>query len=185
MQVESSRLELQYYSEPEPIQVLSGHHESEKSGPAGLFVPSDEHGRIIIALDESGLDRPGALAATICHELGHVHLLADGRIPRDAEDCEPLTDLLTVYFGAGILTANAVFQFSQWQEGQRGGWSASRQGYLSEALFGYSLACFAWYRGERNPTWRKHLRENIAYYFEDSLHFLATTHGTTIPFDGA
>jgi len=29
------------------------------------------------------------------------------------------------------------------------------------------------------------LRENIAYYFDDSMHFLSTTRETTIPFDGA
>jgi hypothetical protein len=96
-----------------------------------------------------------------------------------------LTDLLTVYFGAGILTANAVFQFSQWQDGNVGGWNVSRQGYLSEPLFGYALACFSWYRGDVVAPWRRHLRENIAYYFDDSMHFLSTTWDTAIPFDGA
>ncbi len=114
-----------------------------------------------------------------------MHLLADQRIRRDEEDSEPLTDLLTVYFGAGILTANAKFQFNQWQDGRRYGWSANSQGYLSEALYGYSLACFSWYRGDVEAAWRKYLRENIAYYFDDSMHFLSTTRETSVPFDGA
>ncbi len=184
MLVDPSRLELQYYSEREPIQAMPWFHgSSQRSGPAGLYVHPDKDGRLIIALDANGLNRPAALAATICHELAHVHLLADGRITRDAKDSEPLTDLLTVYFGAGILTANARFQFSQWQDGRRQGWSASSLGYLSEAQFGYGLACYSWFRGEAVATWQKHLRENIEYYFDESMHFLRGTHDTTIGFD--
>jgi len=185
MLVESSRLELQYYSEAEPIEPIAGFYEAHRSGPAGLFIHPEQRDRLIIALDAAGLDRPAVLAATICHELAHVHLLADRRITHDTEDSEPLTDLLTVYFGAGILTANSAFQFSQWQDGGMQGWSASALGYLSEALFGYSLACFCWYRGNLEAGWRRHLRENIAYYFDESMHFLSTTRKTGIPFDGA
>jgi len=185
MLVDPSRLELQYFSEEEPIEPVPAVSESHWSGPAGLFVQASNSQRLIIALEARGLRSPASLAATICHELAHVHLLADKRITPETDDSEPLTDLLTVYFGAGILTANAAFQFNQWQEGTRQGWSASRGGYLSEALFGYALACYTWYCGDRNATWRRHLRENIAYYFDDSMHFLATTGDTSIPFDGA
>jgi hypothetical protein len=185
MMIEPSRVELHYYSEAEPIEVIPGFYESERSGPAGLFIHPQDNRRLIIALDITGLEHPAVLAATLCHELAHVHLLADKRIVQETEDGEPLTDLLVVYFGAGILAANAAFQFTQWQAGQQAGWSASRLGYLSEPLFGYALACYAWYRGETAPPWQKHLRENIAYYFEDSMHFLSTTRNTSIPFDGA
>jgi len=185
MLVDPSRLELQYFSEREPIQVMPGFHESNRSGPAGLFIHPQKQDRLIIALDARGLSRPAALAATICHELSHVHLLADKRIAREAEDNEPLTDLLTVYFGAGIVTANARFQFGQWQDGQRQGWHASSLGYLSEAQFGYSLACYSWSRGDTVAAWRKHLRENIEYYFDESMHFVVTTRDTTVAFGGA
>ena len=185
MQVDATRIELQFYSDAEPIQVMAGYHEVQKAGPAGLYFHPDDPSRVVIGLDGAGLNRPGSLAATICHELGHVHLLADRRIALEEPDGEPLTDLLTVYFGAGILTANAAFQFNQWQEGRMQGWSASAQGYLSEALWGYSLACYARFRGDADAVWRKHLRENIAYYFEDSMHFLATTGDTSIAVGGA
>ena len=115
----------------------------------------------------------------------HIHLLAAGRINRDEQDCEPLTDLLTVYFGAGILKANSPFQFSQWQSANNYGWHASVQGYLSESVYGYALACFSWFRGDREPRWQKHLRQNIKYYFSDAMYFLATTSDTTLPFNGA
>lgn len=186
MMVNPERLQLHFYSETETHETDSAYGgESHSSGPAGLYYESRNDQRIVIALEQSALLRPASLVATICHELAHVHLLADQRIERDVPDCEPLTDLLTIYFGAGILTANCAFQFNQWQDGRMQGWSVRRQGYLSEALFGFSLACFAWYRGDTEAAWRKHLRENIAYYFDDSMHFLSTTRDTTIPFNGA
>jgi len=186
MQVDTARLQLRFYARDESHEIDSAYAgESHSSGPAGLYQAPANSPVQIISLEKSALRRPAALAATICHELGHVHLLGDQRISRDEPDSELLTDLLTVYFGAGILTANSAFQFSQWQDGKRQGWSVSRQGYLSEALFGYSLACFAWYRGDVKAAWRKHLRENIAYYFDDSMHFLSTTSDTSISFDGA
>jgi hypothetical protein len=186
MRVDAGRLRLHFYSQSEFHEIESAYAgERHSSGPAGLYVARDDDRKLAVALDESALSRPAALAATICHELGHVHLLADQRIKRDEEDCEPLTDLLTIYFGAGILTANAAFQFSQWQDVSRQGWSASRQGYLSEALLGYSLACFSWYRGDLEASWCKHLRQNIAYYFHDSMHFLSMTRDSAIPFGGA
>jgi hypothetical protein len=159
--------------------------EQHTSGPAGLYVDPQNQQKRVVALAEKGLLQPAQLAATICHELGHVHLLGAGRLKRDEEDCEPLTDLLTVYFGAGILTANSAFQFTQWQSATRYGWQASTHGYLSEQVYGYALACFTWFRGDSEAKWQKHLRQNIKYYFSDALHFLVTTSDTTIPFNGA
>jgi hypothetical protein len=186
MLVDPARLELDYFSSRETHDLVSAYAgQTSRSGPAGLFIHPKDSQRLVIALEDSGLDEPAALTATICHELGHVHLLADGRLSHDAADSEPLTDLLTVFFGAGIFTANAVFQFSQWQSHSHQGWKASRLGYLSEELFGYALACYSWYRGELTPNWARHLRPNIHYYFDDSLHFLSATRESKIPFDAA
>jgi hypothetical protein len=186
MQIERSRLELDFYSEEESHQIESpAAGEFSRQGPAGLYYHAVKGQPIVIALEETSLQLPARLISTTCHELGHVHLLADQRIEMDAEDSEPLTDLLTIYFGAGILTANTAFQFNQWTDGQMQGWSTSRLGYLTEAQLGYALACYAWYRGDTETAWRKHLRENITYYFDDSLHYLSTTKDTTIPFNGA
>ena len=67
MLVDPSRLELQYFSEEEPLEPMPGFYESHRSGPAGLFIHPDKSQRLIIALDARGLDRPSTLAATICH----------------------------------------------------------------------------------------------------------------------
>lgn len=206
MQVNPARVRLCFYAPEEFRQYdspVAG--EWQSTGPAGLYydqgegdlgadgdgegeadkAPAQDPNKLVIAADASALSDPASLAATYCHELAHVHLLADRRIKRDEADGEALTDLLTVYFGAGILTANSAIQFSQWQDGRMQGWSIRRQGYLSEALFGYALACAAWYVGDTQAAWQRHLRDNIAYYFEDSMHFLATTRDTAVPFDGA
>ncbi|MBL9134734.1 MAG: hypothetical protein JNK85_02650 [Verrucomicrobiales bacterium] len=182
MLVDPSRIQLQYYAELEPPLPIPVNYERQHSGPAGLFIDEEGQDRLTIALDAGGIDRPRDLATTICHELAHVHLLADKRISRNAEDSEPLTDLLTVYFGCGILTANAAFQFEQWQSGNTAGWSARRQGYLSQEALGYALACYAWCRGERQPVWSRHLQESMAYYFDDALHYLSSAQDTSLPF---
>ena len=90
------------------------------------------------------------LVAVLAHELGHVILLRPGLVDRKDPDMEPLNDLLTVFLGFGIFTANAAFRFEQHSDNRSQGWSARRTGYLSEQQFGYSLARFAYERGEKN-----------------------------------
>ena len=111
--------------------------------------------------------------ATIAHELGHVVLLGGGKVSPDDKGHEYLTDLLTVFFGLGIFTANSAFQFSQWQDHSHQGWSASRSGYLSEEMFAYSLAVYAWLRGEKNPKWANFLAINVGVYFRQCLKYLS------------
>ena len=185
MYVDPARISLRYMSQPGSKPLPHGlFGSSEGLGAAGTYQKAVEGDLHLITIEEAGLDRPTRLVATICYELGHVHLLGDGRIGRDIPDSEPLTDLLTIYFGAGIFNANASFEFFQWQDTKSQGWQASRLGSLTEQVFGYALACYAWFRGETKPVWRKYLRENILYYFDDSMHFLAVTKKTSIPFDG-
>ncbi|MEV4757537.1 hypothetical protein AB0J86_20830 [Micromonospora sp. NPDC049559] len=125
-------------------------------------------GRAVVSLAESLGLRPLALVATVAHELAHERLLGEGRVDPDRRDQEPLTDLLTVYLGLGVFTANAAFEFA----GDHGGWSASRLGYLTEPMFGYALARYAWMRGEPDPEWAAHLDTNPRAYLRQGLRFL-------------
>jgi hypothetical protein len=86
-----------------------------------------------------------------------------------------LTDLLTVFLGLGIFTANSAFKFNQWTGGGKQGWEAKRLGYLTESMFGYALALFAWARGEDKPQWSKYLEGNVKYYFRSGLKYLEKT----------
>lgn len=129
-------------------------------------------GKYVISLDMSNAANPEMMVATIAHELGHVILLGEGRLDPDYEDHEPMTDLLTVFYGMGVFNANSSFVFEQWTNAQYQGWRAGSVGYLTEQMFGYALALFAIERNEEKPPWMKHLATNVRSYMRSSLRFL-------------
>jgi len=148
-------------------------NQGEYSGAAGLyFSKASKEARRKIAINVSQFKNPMSLVATIAHELGHVILLGGGKISHDDKDHEYLTDLITVFFGLGIFTANSAFQFSQWQDHSHQGWRTARLGYMSEEMFAYSLAVYAWMRGETNPKWSSCLAMNVGHYFKQSMKYL-------------
>jgi len=144
---------------------------SAGAGPGGLYLHAPTE-KAHIAVRRSQLKDPLSLVAVLAHELCHVILLRPGLIERDAADMEPLNDLATVFLGFGVFNANAAFQFRQFTETGRQGWSTSRLGYLSEEVFAYALARFAFERAETKPAWTKHLSGNIAPHFRKSLTWL-------------
>lgn len=87
-------------------------------------------------LEVSRLGDPTSVAATIAHELGHVHLIGGKRVDPNAADHEPLTDLLTVFLGLGVLTSNSTIRDRSYHVGNWDSWSISRQGYLTSPMFG-------------------------------------------------
>lgn len=174
MQLAEQPLKLRFYAERDPDQrgALSGrveHHE----GSAGTFQQAYGGATPTISLEVNQLRDPMALVATVAHELGHVHLIGHGRLTGEEEHHEPLTDLLTVYFGLGVFNANATIRESNWQDLEFSGWSVGRSGYLTQEQFGYALALFAHRRGEAKPAWAEHLCTDVAAYFRRSLKQLA------------
>jgi hypothetical protein len=170
MHVDRGRMDLCFYSEDRPGASLglSGRYE----GTAGLYEPG---WRQTVRIESSNLDDPTALVAAMAHELGHVHLLGDGHISPDAPDHEPLTDLLTVYFGMGIFTANSVIRERNWRGGGMEGWSIGKLGYLTAPMYAYAFALFAWARGEHAPAWAKHLRLDVRSPLKKNLRYLIAT----------
>jgi hypothetical protein len=140
-------------------------------GAAGHY--QQRAGRAVIAVRSAQARDPMALVATIAHELGHERLLGEGRISSSRPDHEPLTDLLTVFFGLGIFSANAAFEFSR----RPGGWQSRRLGYLTEPMFGYSLAYYSWLRGDPDPDWSGYLDTNPRVYLKKGLKYLSRRHG--------
>lgn len=128
-------------------------------------------GKYHIRLESSQAVNPEGLIATIAHELGHVILLGEDRLDPDYEYHEPLTDLLTVFYGLGVFSANSSFLFEQYTNTQYQGWQASRSGYLTEEMYGYALALFAYARGESRPEWSRHLSTNVKHYFKQGLKY--------------
>ena len=160
MHVDSRRIDLQFYDSAAADVVAAAYFPPLQEGYAlGVFNESD--GQITIWIERSDFDKPESLIGTMAHELGHVHLLADGRCTATLEDHEPLTDLLTVFWGFGVFTANSVVRESNWKSGNMHGWSLSRRGYLRMPELAYALAVYADIRGESRPAWTAHLRRDV------------------------
>jgi len=125
-------------------------------------------GLTVITVHLGQAREPVGLVATIAHELGHERLLGEERIDRERRDGEPLTDLFTVFFGMGVFNANAAFEFRQSDRS----YQTSRLGYLTEPMYGYALARYAWLRGETAPAWVTHLDTNPRTYLKQGLKYL-------------
>lgn len=147
----------------------------ESEGAAGFFAEGGEDGPPVVMIDRSNVGDPARLLAVIAHELGHVRLFGERRISVDRQDHEPLTDLVTVYLGMGIFTANAAFSFGRlpgFGADPVGGWQARRLGYMTEQMFGYALARYAKYRAEPDPPWSRYLNTNPRVYMKQGIRYL-------------
>lgn len=167
---ESVKLEV-FADSPEFSKLLPG-YSSSSNDPAGLHFGKSADGMSFIAIRSSLIADPLAAVATLADELGHVILQGDDPISTDAEDLEPMTDLVTVFLGLGIFTANCARRFAQYQRDQQYGWSMRHLGYLPEVVYGYALARFALERGESSPAWTEHLSTNLKTYFRKSAAWL-------------
>jgi hypothetical protein len=174
MDVPPSSVSLKLYSEGDKdLDGTLPYVSRDSMGSAGHFQLKKKRGKYVIGIEKSGLSNPFSLVATLAHEVGHVILLGGGLLKASAHDHEYMTDLLTVYLGFGIFTANNAFEFSQWSSGFKSGWSAKRTGYLSESMFGYALALYARMKGDSKPSWETHLDRDIRIYFKKSARYIS------------
>lgn len=174
MQVNPDEVDLTLFeNEHDLTRELVPFYSGQSSGAAGLY-HHDADSRPHISISHTQLKDPMSLVATLSHEISHIILLRPGLVGRDDLHMEPLTDLLTVFLGFGIFTANSAFRFRQFDHYDKQGWSAKRLGYLSEQQFGYALARFAFEREEQKPAWSRHLASNISPHMKRSLDWLIT-----------
>jgi hypothetical protein len=166
--LDSARFDLAVYSEANRPGLVDGAGRPP-GGTAGLYEGGE---RPVVWIEESGLADPAALVATLIHEACHDLLLGAGRLRGDEPDHEFVTDLLTVYMGLGIITANATIREAYWRGGGWAGWSIGRQGYLTQPMYGYALALFARARGELHPKWLKHLRADVRVPCKQGIRYL-------------
>lgn len=173
MEVDPSGIELTIFArEYNLTRTLVPFFRGSDSGASGLYL--DDVDRLHISVDEGLLKDPVAVIAVLAHEIGHVILLRPGLVARDDPDMERLTDLVTVFLGFGVFSANSAFYFEQHNHYDSQGWSTRRLGYLPEEVYGYSLARFAYERGEGKPRWVSFLCTNVAAYMKRSLSWLSS-----------
>jgi hypothetical protein len=125
----------------------------------------------LIRLAANQLADPLGLVAVLAHELAH-RLLIDRGLRKDDLDAAWVTDLLPVYLGLGIFTANATLGEKAEHQGHHCSCTSHCRGYLNSGILGYALALFAWVRGERRPDWAKFLRLDVAHALAAGLRYL-------------
>lgn len=176
MGIDMARLRLVFFGErerpPDPYVVTEN-----RGGAAGLYSENP----ILIHLHRGQLSRPESMVATMAHELGHVHLLGDCRISAAEPDHEPLTDLLTIFWGFGVFTANSHLQERHWAAPGGSRWELSGLGYLDFRTIGYALALWAWSRAEPRPAWGRLLQVDVRAAMKQGLRYLARCLTPPIP----
>lgn len=173
-QIEPAALELHFFDE-DPAEAARRVQGTviRSEGAAGFYEHAPDRGAIHVA--RSQLGDPARLVATIVHELSHHLLIGSGRLTGQEEDHEPLTDLLPVFLGLGVFGANAVLREGYSYSGVWYRWTIGSHGYLQARHFGYALALFAWFRGERHPAWAGHLRLDARATMAAGLRYLERT----------
>lgn len=142
------------------LESVKGDHNAQ-----GFYMGMRENGKYEIWVSRNNLVLPERLVAILAHEIAHIKLLGE---KRRISDNEYLTDLTTVVFGLGIFNANEAFQ--SWKDKRT--WGYTSLGYLSQMQWGYSLALFAYVRGESAPAWSEHLAPNVKSDFQQGQRFI-------------
>lgn len=149
------------------------------------FLYKKQKGKYNLRLEAAQAKNADSLVAGIAHELAHVILVGENRFDRTRDDIEPMADLLTVFYGFGVFTANAAVELAQARNMKYEGGPHLREGYITEEMYGYALALFAYARGESSPGWKKHLHVNVKHYFKQGLKYLEKGGETKVTRPGA
>lgn len=165
MEVDHSKLDLNFYEDN-----AVGLDGAVSPASAGLYAEAD--GRYQIWLEVNCLDDPGGVIATLAHEIGHVILLGQKRIDPETDDHEQLTDLLVVFLGLGVFSANASLQETNIHGSGYSAWSVGKRGYLSMHAIGYALSLYALARGQTRPEWLRHLRPDAKAYVSRGIRYI-------------
>lgn len=131
----------------------TGEYGAENSA-LGLYERGNDlhSGKVLVAA--SLLHHPAEMVSTMAHELGHHLLLSGSRklLAADEHNHEHLTDLVSVFAGFGLFTANCTVQDHSYSDGQMSHFHISKSGYMSSIQFGYALGLMAWMRNEHSPS---------------------------------
>jgi hypothetical protein len=178
MDIEPKEVDLQLYSKAMEDQV----RRSKIPEPIGhpQYAYKKQKGKYSIRIEAAQASKAEGLVAAIAHELGHVILIGENRLDRARPDHEEMADLLTVFYGTGVFTANSAVALAEARNTKYEGGPHLRAGYMTEEMYGYALALFVHARGEGKPKWTSLLHANVRHYFKQGLKFLAKTGDTKV-----
>lgn len=151
--------------------------------PVGTFSISQD--KATITYDPATVATPARLVATLAHELSHykLHTLA-AWLPGGREMHEFATDLMAVFLGFGLFTANQAFNFRQHGDAYGQGWQTSGLGYLRERDGAFALAIFCNLRDEPVAQLKRKLKPHLfadtmaaARYLQKNPRLLAAMRG--------
>lgn len=171
MQVNADNIHLSFYDQ-KLLEVtgdigikLYGQPIDDENYSSGEYRGINNNGQYSICINQSILNEPDKLIATLAHEIAHIKLLGENKILKNDEY---LTDLTTVIFGLGVFNANVAFKFySDFDK-----WGYSKQGYLFQQEWGYALALLAYFKSEVSPDWIHFLTPNIKSDFIKSEQYI-------------
>ena len=118
----------------------------EHSGTAAIFFGEHE-GSLKFGLDLLRVEDAERLAGVLAHEVAHAWRLHHRLVHEDRAVEEQLTDLTTVFLGAGVLTTNNTFRY---RSSGGHGWmqyGSEQVGYLSPSAMSFALAVALRVRG--------------------------------------
>jgi hypothetical protein len=144
------------------------------------FAYKKQKGKYNLRLEAAQVAKADGLVATVAHELAHVILIGENRLDRARADHEEMADLLTVFYGLGVFTANSAVALAEARNSLYEGGPHLRDGYMTEEMYGYALALFVYTRGESKPKWASLLNANVRHYFKQGLKYLEKTGDTTV-----
>ena len=156
----------------EPEVATSGEVTSECPEPRTLNPEPSPAARTVLRVARSQLADPQRLAAALARELSKELLLASGLLSEEVPEHEWVTDLLPVYLGLGVFTANATIVEEQYHDGRHTWRTFRKQGSLPARTLGYALALFALMRRDERPRWAKYLRPDARAMLRASLRWL-------------
>jgi len=142
--------------------------------PLGLYYRNDPKNekRFSIHLALSNLNNTQLLISVIAHELAHVKLLGGNYIQQNDPDMEPLTDLISIYYGFGLFVANTCEVRDVYWIG--------RSGYLPSQIISYANALLCYITDQPAEKFTAYLNTNTKSLFIQDYNFLKETHQTEL-----
>jgi len=172
MKADSSRITLNFYSEPSQIELTEGliTVQGDYQGASGRYIEYHD-GQIEIMLERRQLINPISLIATVAHEVAHAKLIGEKMIDKNDEY---LTEIAVLVYGFGIFNANtSVVRMNTWSGTTHAGWQViGGSGYLHYKVHGFALALYASYRNDPTPKWLEYLEKDVQKIFRASINYI-------------